>query len=179
MRSLLYFAAVLTLCPSVRADVRRCARRFVRGRRRPLPGMQSRSSGRHVAVTPTHYEGVVWVTAGNGCCCGPWPGSRLVMASYGYIGVCGDTLGTRHSPWDMPRRQAGGLDDAPPEPASDRGRPQLWARSVGCSNGCFASGPASTLTPSSRTRMGAPLATDVERECSAWTCTHWCPSAQP
>jgi hypothetical protein len=74
MRSLLYFAAVLTLCPSVRADVRRCARRFVRGRRRPLPGMQSRSSGRHVAVTPTHYERVQCWTVVNGrrcSCAGP------------------------------------------------------------------------------------------------------------
>ena len=32
---------------------------------------------------PTHYEGVQWVTAGNGCCCGRRRGSRLVMASYG------------------------------------------------------------------------------------------------
>jgi hypothetical protein len=46
---------------------------------------------------PTHYEGVVWVTAGNGRCCGPQPGSRLVMASDGSVGVSGDTLGTQHS----------------------------------------------------------------------------------
>ena len=45
----------------------------------------------------THHEGVVWVTAGNGCRCGPRPGCRLVMASYGSIGGGGDTLGTRHS----------------------------------------------------------------------------------
>jgi hypothetical protein len=57
----------------------------------------------------------VWVTAGNGCCCGPRPGSRLVMASYGSIEVGGDTLGTRHSQLGKCiEREAGGLDDAPP-----------------------------------------------------------------
>jgi hypothetical protein len=67
----------------------------------------------------------VWVTVGNGCRCGPWPGSRLVMASYGSIGVSGDTLGTRHSQLGNLERQAGGLDDAPPGPPSDRDRPRL------------------------------------------------------
>jgi hypothetical protein len=50
MRSLLYFAAVLTFMsvgpcrrPPVRATVRE-------RRRRPLPGLQSRSSGQHLAV---------------------------------------------------------------------------------------------------------------------------------
>jgi hypothetical protein len=101
VRSLLYFAAVLTVCPSVRADVRRCARRFVRGRRRPLPGMQSRSSGRHVAVTPTHYERVQCWTVVNGrrcSCAGPclvvYGCGRWLWKVRGHVG------GTGSSAWE-------------------------------------------------------------------------------
>ena len=41
----------------------------------------------------THYEGVVWVTAGDGCRCEPRPGSRLVMARMARSGSAGTPWG--------------------------------------------------------------------------------------
>ena len=51
--------------------------------------------GRHVAVTPTHYERVQWSTASNGCCEMPLATAPLALARRGRIVACGDRMGTR------------------------------------------------------------------------------------